>query len=603
MTKVNSFMVSPKRYIDVADYVPSSDAADCFAGINAALAAGAGREVVFSTPYNGSRTYRLLNRASGRLFAPLTGKIIWDTNAWINTEAWGKSGTASPFLYATATVTDITLDATAVGGTRTIVLPTGQGATFARGDAFIINSTELYTPLDGPIGTIGEWAEVANVVGDTLTLTAKLKFSYDVGSGTVKIYRSAQWIDMTLNNPQVQGPGLFSAANTQGDRGIELLGVKRLTVNGGEVRDSDAHSLIVHNPYALRVNGFSSRKFEASPPGNTRTRYGISIVGNTSIVRIVGCDITGGTEQISLTSSGYPSGVKRNVAIRGNRFTGAERSGVTTHYDYDPDSYLIEGNQFYDCLQAADMRLGGMFNDNMVRSTTGSLDCAVQLGAGFKFLSASGNDIEDVLRGYYLQPNLNHFRAPGSVSIMGDVMRNVRGQGVLLDYNGKYFKVSDGPPAVYDRTNIDDVLGSLTVRADITLAASGAPTGVLARGKWTNADIDVTVRGGTGSGRSVTMQRATSSVSATGGPINPVISERVDQATQTALVQYPTNGASSVSIQTKVFGTPMEFSGTGSPEGVITAVRGARYTRLDGGSGTTFYMKETATGNTGWAAK
>lgn len=44
-------------------------------------------------------------------------------------------------------------------------------------------------------------------------------------------------------------------------------------------------------------------------------------------------------------------------------------------------------------------------------------------------------------------------------------------------------------------------------------------------------------------------------------------------------------------------------SGNGSPEGVVTALRGAVYRRLDGGAGTTLYVKETGTGNTGWAAK
>ena len=43
--------------------------------------------------------------------------------------------------------------------------------------------------------------------------------------------------------------------------------------------------------------------------------------------------------------------------------------------------------------------------------------------------------------------------------------------------------------------------------------------------------------------------------------------------------------------------------GTGDPEGVVTASRPAIYLREDGGAGTTLYVKETATGNTGWAAK
>ena len=45
------------------------------------------------------------------------------------------------------------------------------------------------------------------------------------------------------------------------------------------------------------------------------------------------------------------------------------------------------------------------------------------------------------------------------------------------------------------------------------------------------------------------------------------------------------------------------YSGTGSPEGVATAGVGSMYTRTDGGPGTTLYVKESGSGNTGWTAK
>ena len=43
--------------------------------------------------------------------------------------------------------------------------------------------------------------------------------------------------------------------------------------------------------------------------------------------------------------------------------------------------------------------------------------------------------------------------------------------------------------------------------------------------------------------------------------------------------------------------------GTGSPEGAVTAGVGSTYMRQDGGAGTSFYIKETGTGNTGWVGK
>lgn len=45
------------------------------------------------------------------------------------------------------------------------------------------------------------------------------------------------------------------------------------------------------------------------------------------------------------------------------------------------------------------------------------------------------------------------------------------------------------------------------------------------------------------------------------------------------------------------------MQGSGSPEGVVTAPVGALYTDSAGGAGTTLYVKESNTDNTGWIAK
>ena len=43
--------------------------------------------------------------------------------------------------------------------------------------------------------------------------------------------------------------------------------------------------------------------------------------------------------------------------------------------------------------------------------------------------------------------------------------------------------------------------------------------------------------------------------------------------------------------------------GSGSPEGVVTAVAGSLYTSTAGGASTTLWVKESGSGNTGWIAK
>jgi len=50
-------------------------------------------------------------------------------------------------------------------------------------------------------------------------------------------------------------------------------------------------------------------------------------------------------------------------------------------------------------------------------------------------------------------------------------------------------------------------------------------------------------------------------------------------------------------------GTPTISSGSGTPEGVVTAPIGSMFMRTDGGAGTSHYIKESGTGNTGWIAK
>ena len=50
-------------------------------------------------------------------------------------------------------------------------------------------------------------------------------------------------------------------------------------------------------------------------------------------------------------------------------------------------------------------------------------------------------------------------------------------------------------------------------------------------------------------------------------------------------------------------GGPVWTSGAGSPEGAMTGAVGSMFTRTDGGAGTTLYIKESGSGNTGWVAK
>lgn len=78
---------------------------------------------------------------------------------------------------------------------------------------------------------------------------------------------------------------------------------------------------------------------------------------------------------------------------------------------------------------------------------------------------------------------------------------------------------------------------------------------------------------------------------------------RIDSGSN--LVKLQSGGKLAWSQDTTSYGTtgPTLSSGSGSPEGVVTANVGSVYLRTNGGASTTFYVKESGTGNTGWVAK
>jgi hypothetical protein len=72
-------------------------------------------------------------------------------------------------------------------------------------------------------------------------------------------------------------------------------------------------------------------------------------------------------------------------------------------------------------------------------------------------------------------------------------------------------------------------------------------------------------------------------------------------AAQTNITSVGTLSSLAVSGNVNI-GTPLAASGSGTPEGVKTAPVGSIYMRTDGSSGTSFYVKESGSGNTGWIA-
>ena len=67
--------------------------------------------------------------------------------------------------------------------------------------------------------------------------------------------------------------------------------------------------------------------------------------------------------------------------------------------------------------------------------------------------------------------------------------------------------------------------------------------------------------------------------------------------------RFPSDTGSQQECETRYITGCLSKSGSGTPQGVVTAPIGSIYLRIDGGSGTSLYVKQTGTGNTGWAGK
>lgn len=83
-----------------------------------------------------------------------------------------------------------------------------------------------------------------------------------------------------------------------------------------------------------------------------------------------------------------------------------------------------------------------------------------------------------------------------------------------------------------------------------------------------------------------------------------LVTNAIQRGSAVALVSGTTTTRRIFAAQCQGFtGVRLDYEGTGSPESVVTAVVGSTYRRTDGGAGTTLYVKESGTGNTGWVAK
>jgi len=230
-------------------------------------------------------------------------------------------------------------------------------------------------------------------------------------------------------------------------------------------------------------------------------------------------------------------------------------------------------------------------------NTTGSQSIRIKTSAGTGITVSNGLTALVYCDGTNVVDGLSHL--PSSVAI-----------GTMTIASGS---INDSSGAINFGNENLSTSGSCTFSGGGSLTGTWTDLGTASTIDINGGTVDGTVvGGGTAAAGSFTTLGASGNVTFTGGTINGI----AIGGTTAAAGAFTTVSGTTATFTGAISGTTGAFSstitingttstynsGTGSPESSVTAPVGSIYTRTDGGASTTLYVKETGTGNTGWAA-
>lgn len=253
------------------------------------------------------------------------------------------------------------------------------------------------------------------------------------------------------------------------------------------------------------------------------------------------------------------------------------------------------------------------------------LDAGDGAGQTLTNVTVIGNTISDPVVSAFLIPLVyvgEDLAMPSdfidSVTIVGNTIRTNgwSGQAIRLNW-GRGIVVAQ---------NVVRMLGVVATTFPIAFQARGeAAASATWSDRWQVVDNDIAVTDGGGGAASVAFRlnppfntgSSTSLLVAnnrTSVPAAPFNTSAAVTNPNISVAGQPTTGLA-YSAGVRQLGFPvsatqqqfangvLQLSGAGDPEGAVTAPVGSTWQRDNGGAGTSLYVKESGTGNTGWAAK
>ena len=347
----------------------------------------------------------------------------------------------------------------------------------------------------------------------------------------------------------------------------------------------------------------------------------------------------GGTFSVTV-DGGAPTNIDTtgggNLGGRTQRFTPSQRGSHTIVIAQVSGSPIVEGVMFYDGDETKGIRLwdgahygytSGSFASNGTWSE-GMLAFTADLAVVALGVNDFGTNVDPATYKTNVQTVITSIRAKSAgvpILLVGMYERVGSFTYTWQQYLDKLAEiaVSDSNTVVIDMTRrlpkgtTTDALGLVgadgvhpTDKGHLTIADQVSATLLdgLRGGVTLDGIVDANGNVYVGNTKGLILQRNTSAAG-NNGKIFANASNQLDIQPPGGSLRVTNNAYSSINFEISDGGTitirngPQLRTGTGSPEGVVTAPVSSFYLRTDGGAGTCFYVKETGAGNTGWVAK
>lgn len=187
------------------------------AAIQALVTANAGRRIIRFP----KGTYRVgttgATSGSNRITLPSGTHIVCDPGVVFEINQLDYASGTTVFYAAGTESAKRALQTDIAAGAQQITLPTGQGATFTRGNLVAVEANTAVTPdtsEDTGVGLAREIRMVTVVAGDTLTLDAPLEYSYAAGADAV-FSKITPVTDVSIEGARfTSGPGVTPGNST-----------------------------------------------------------------------------------------------------------------------------------------------------------------------------------------------------------------------------------------------------------------------------------------------------------------------------------------------------------------------------------------------------